>query len=138
MKDKLITKTITEAVLGYSNDAVKKTNISTDLIKLIGGKFETEEKLNDFVDMLIGGFTGDSRIITNTIWILRDIVQQLSGTLTVDTLKFILEQTLSIIVGNNRMEVDAGLHFLITFIKILPGPLTANHLPLIVSRLLNL
>lgn len=50
-------------------------------------------------------------------------------------MKYILEQISVYIVGKNRKETEAGVSFLITFIKVLPTPLVANHLEVIVKSL---
>jgi ribosomal RNA-processing protein 12 len=135
LSHKIVTRIVPEAVSAFNNEAVKQANISVDLLQLIGERFEAEAKLNEFVDIVIAGFAGDSQLISNTIWVLRDIIQQFTGSLTVETLKFILEQVLAFVVSNNRTEVNAAVNFVLTYTKILPGPLVLNYLPLIVKSL---
>lgn len=74
-------------------------------------------------------------MITNTIWVLRGILQQFTGSLSIDSLKFMLEQVLTFLIGNTRMEVDAALNFLLLYIRSLPIPLVSNYLSLIVKAL---
>lgn len=81
----------------------------------------------------MAGFGGDSTLITNTILILKEVVINFTGELTVNTLTFILEQVLVFLVGKNRNEVEASVAFVIVFVKSLPSPLVANHLSNIVS-----
>lgn len=97
--------------------------------------YQAEDQLNDFVDIMMAGFGGDSVLVTNTILALKSIVGHFTGNLTVATLQFILEQILVFLVGKSRPEVEAAIAFLITFIKVLPSPLVANHLETIVRRL---
>lgn len=94
---------------------------------------QKDEKLNDFIDVVCAGFGGDSVLISNTILTLKAIVTHFTGSLTVATLQFLLDQILAFLVGKNRSEVEASVVFLITFIKVLPSPLVANHLTSIVS-----
>jgi hypothetical protein len=49
----------------------------------------------------------------------KDLVAKLTGSLTVDPLKFIIEQVVEFVTSKNRKE---------------PSPLVANHLPIIVSN----
>lgn len=86
------------------------------------------------MDLIIAGFTGDSILIANTIWVLKNVLQTFTGTLTVDTLRFMLEQVGTFVIGNNRTEVEAALNFVLLYVKILPVPLVTNYLPLIVSE----
>ncbi|XP_055612832.1 RRP12-like protein [Uranotaenia lowii] len=133
--NKIITRTVPEAIASYNVEAVKQENLSNDLIEMVGNMYNSEGKINEFVDMLIAGFTGDSALICNTIWVLKNVLQTFTGTLKVDTLRFMLEQVLTFVVGNNRSEVDAALNFLLIYIKILPIPLVTNYLALIVKAL---
>ncbi|XP_058117095.1 RRP12-like protein [Anopheles ziemanni] len=132
---KLIQRTIMEAVTTYHMDAIKKDNIAVDLLTKIGQKFDDKGKINQFIEYVIAGFAGDSQMICNTIWVLRDILQQFTATLSIDSVKFMLEQVLTFLVGNSRQEVDAALHFLLVYTKILPIPLVTNYLSLIVKAL---
>lgn len=94
---------------------------------------QKDDKLNDFIDVVCAGFGGDSVLISNTILTLKAIVAHFTGSLTVSTLQFLLDQILAFLVGKNRSEVESAVVFLITFIKVLPAPLVANHLTTIVS-----
>lgn len=101
--------------------------------KFIIFSLQNDDKLNDFIDIVCAGFGGDSVIVSNTILTLKAIVTHFTGRLTVATLQFLLDQILAFLVGKNRSEVEASVIFLITFIKVLPSPLVANHLTSIVS-----
>lgn len=83
----------------------------------------------------MAGFGGDSVMITNTIQILKVIVQQFTGGLTLTTVTFILEQVLAFVVCKSRPEVEASIAFLIVFLKVLPSPFVANHLTEIVKSM---
>lgn len=89
--------------------------------------------MNDFVDILTAGFAGDESLITNTILAFRTVVQQQGKNLTINTLEFIMEQILVFLVQKTRSLAEASVAFLITFIKVMPSPLVANHLQTIVS-----
>lgn len=131
---KLIGKTIPEIIVAL-NVSNKKENVAINLLLKIGEIYQAEEQLNEFVDLIMAGFGGDTLLITNTILALKTIVNHFTGNLTVKTLQFILEQILAFLVGKNRSEVEASVAFLITFIKVLPSPLVANHLETIVRSL---
>lgn len=81
----------------------------------------------------MAGFGGDQILITNTILALRSIIQHLTGHITVSTLEFILQQVMVFLVQKIRQHSEASVTFLITFTKVLPSPLIANHLEFIVS-----
>uniref|UniRef100_W4VRP4 Uncharacterized protein n=1 Tax=Corethrella appendiculata TaxID=1370023 RepID=W4VRP4_9DIPT len=135
VNNKLVTKTLSEAVAAYHNDTVKSENLANHLIQKIGEMHNKESKLNEFIDLIIAGFTGDTQMITNTIWVLKNVLQEFNGSFNVDTLKYILEQVLVFTIGNNRQEVDAGVNFILTYTKILPSAFVSNYLPLIMKTL---
>lgn len=87
------------------------------------------------MNVLKAGFDGDSLVITNTIHVLRVIIQNYSGNLTLTTVTFMLEQVLAFVVTKNRAEVEASIQFILVFIKVLPAPYVANQLPNIVKSL---
>lgn len=91
--------------------------------------------MNELVDVLKAGLGGDPVIVTNTIHVYRAIVQHFTGDLTLQTISFVLEQVLAVLVGKNRSEVEAAVAFLSVFLKLLPAPYVANHLPSIVKSL---
>ncbi|XP_065087189.1 RRP12-like protein [Ochlerotatus camptorhynchus] len=135
LTNKIITRTVPEAVASYSVESVKHENLSNDLIELIGNMFNNEGKIKNFENLIIAGLVGDTTLVTNTIWVLKNVLQLFTGALTVDSLRFMLEQILTIMVGNNRSEVDAAINFLLLYIKILPVPLVTSDLPLITKAL---
>lgn len=83
----------------------------------------------------MAGFGGDSVLMTNTIQVLRIIVQNFTGNLTLTTLTYILERVLEFVVCKSRPEAEASIAFLMVFLKILPAPYIANHLPSVVKSL---
>lgn len=99
--------------------------------------YHEAEKLNDFVDILTAGFAGDESLITNTILAFRTVLQSQGKNLTVSTLEFIMEQIAVFLVQKSRPQAEASVAFLITFIKVMPTPLVANHLETIVSLRCN-
>ncbi|XP_035894909.1 RRP12-like protein [Anopheles stephensi] len=135
LESKLVTRTLSEVVATYHLDVIKKQQIGTELLEKIGELFDNQEKINDFIDLIIAGFLGDSQLITNTIGVLRTVLEKFTGSLAIDSLKFMLDQVLTFVIGKTRMEVDAGLHFLYVYTKILPIPLVTNYLSLIVNSL---
>uniref|UniRef100_A0A182NDX0 Uncharacterized protein n=1 Tax=Anopheles dirus TaxID=7168 RepID=A0A182NDX0_9DIPT len=135
LNSKLITRTISEVVSTFHLEPIKKNNTAIELLQKIGELFDNEEKINDFIDVIIAGFAGDSQLITNTINVLRSVLEKFTGSLSIESLKFMLDQVLTFLIGKTRMEVDASLHFVHVYTKILPIPLVTNYLPLIVKSL---
>ncbi|XP_053692986.1 RRP12-like protein [Sabethes cyaneus] len=133
--NKIVVRTVSEAVASYSVEAVKQENLSNDIIEMVGNMYNDEGKMNEFENIIIAGLAGDSTLITNTIWVLKNVLQTFTGSLTVDSLKFLLEQVLTIVICHNRTEVDAALNFLLIYIKILPVPMVTNYLPIIMKAL---
>lgn len=126
-------KAIPEAVLNYKEFSTRKEQVAEQLIKQIVNLYQEAGKINEFVDILTAGFTGDESLITNTILAFRAVLQQQGQHLTVSTLEFVLEQISVFIVQKSRHQAEAAVAFLITFIKVMPIPLVANHLETIVS-----
>lgn len=131
--DKIVSKTLPEAVLNYKEFSTRKENVSEEILKLILELYQEADKLNDFVDILTAGFAGDESLITNTILSFRTVLQCQGKHLTVSTLEFIMEQIAVFLVQKSRSQAEASVAFLITFIKVMPTPLVANHLESIVS-----
>lgn len=132
----LIEKSIPEALVAFHQAITKKReNIALKLLLKIAEHYDKEDRLNDFVDILMAGFGGESALITNTINMLRILVQQFTGGLTISTLTFILEQVLAFLVARSRPESEAAVNFLLVFVKVLPSPYVANHLTEIVRSL---
>lgn len=135
VNDKIVIKTIPEAIVSYKEFSTRKENISEEIIKLVGNLYQEADKLNDFVDILMAGFAGDESIITNTILAFRSMLQNLGKHLTINTLEFIMDQVLVFLVQKNRQQAEASVAFLITLIKVMPSPLIANHLENIMKAL---
>ncbi|XP_013109377.2 RRP12-like protein [Stomoxys calcitrans] len=133
--DKIVNKTLPEAILNYKEFSTRKENISEELLKLILNLYQEADKLNDFVDILTAGFTGDESLITNTILAFRTVLQCQGKNLTVSTLEFVMEQIAVFLVQKSRSQAEASVAFLITFIKVMPTPLVANHLETIMKTL---
>ncbi|XP_075158703.1 RRP12-like protein [Haematobia irritans] len=133
--DKLVTKTLPEAVLNYKEFSTRKENVSEEILKLILNLYQEAEKVNDFVDILTAGFAGDESLITNTILAFRTVLQCQGKNLTVSTLEFIMEQIAVFLVQKSRSQAEASVAFLITFIKVMPIPLVANHLETMMKSL---
>lgn len=135
VKNKMVKISISEVLASFHNEAVLKDGIAYNLLRTVGKLYEDADKLNDFVDAVMAGLVGDNQLISNTIAALKFIVQEFAQNLTIDSLKFILEQVLEFVVSNQRNEVNASLHFLVTFVKILPAPFVANHLRIVMKAL---
>ncbi|XP_030379067.1 RRP12-like protein [Scaptodrosophila lebanonensis] len=133
--DQLVMKAIPEAVLNYKEFSTRKESVAEQLIKLIANLYQEAKKINDFVDILTAGFTGDESLITNTILAFRAVLQQQGQHLTVNTLEFVLQQISVFVVQKSRGQAEAAIAFLITFIKVMPIPLVANHLETIMRSL---
>lgn len=135
VKNKIVKISISEALASFNNEAVIGDGIAYNLLRTVGKLYESAEKLNEFVDAVMAGLVGDNQLISNTIMSLKFIVQEFAENLTIDTLKFILEQILEFVVSNQRNEVNASLQFLVVFVKILPVAFVANHLRLIMKAI---
>ncbi|XP_017466364.1 PREDICTED: RRP12-like protein [Rhagoletis zephyria] len=135
VNDKIVMKTIPEAVISYKEFSTRKENVSEELIIFLANLYQEAGKLNDFVDILTAGFAGDDSLITNTILAFRAVVQNQGKNLTITTLEFIMEQILVFLVQKARSEAEAAVAFLITFIKVMPSPFVANHLDTIMKSL---
>ncbi|KAH8387862.1 hypothetical protein KR093_009905 [Drosophila rubida] len=133
--DQLVMKAIPEAVLNYKDFSTRKEQVAEQLIKLIANLYQEAGKINEFVDILTAGFTGDESLTTNTILAFRAVVQQQGQHLTVGTLEFVLQQVSVFLVQKSRHQAEAAVAFLITFIKVMPIPLVANHLETIMRSL---
>ncbi|KAH8271127.1 hypothetical protein KR018_000867 [Drosophila ironensis] len=133
--DQLVMKAIPEAVLNYKELSTSKEQVAEQLIKFIALLYQNAGKINDFVDILTAGFTGDESMITNTILALRAVLQDQGQHLTVATLEFVLQQVSVFLVQKSRNQAEAAVVFLITFIKVMPIPLVANHLETIMRSL---
>ncbi|XP_037936985.1 RRP12-like protein [Teleopsis dalmanni] len=133
--DKIVIKTIPEAVLSFKEFSTRKENVSEEIIITIAELYQNAEKLNDLVDILTAGLAGDESLVSNTILTFRTILQHQGKNLTVNTLEYILEQVSVFLVQKSRAQTEASIAFLITFIKVLPIPLIANHLETIMKSL---
>ncbi|XP_032582691.1 RRP12-like protein [Drosophila sechellia] len=133
--DQLVMKAIPEAVLNYREFSNKKESVAEQLIKSITKLYQDAGKINDFVDILTAGFNGDEMLVTNTILAFRAVLKQQGEHLTVATLEFVLQQVSVFLVQKSRKQAEAAVVFLITFIKVMPIPLVANHLEAIMRSL---
>lgn len=132
---KIVKVSISEVLAGYNNEAVMKDGTAFSLIRTVGKIFDDADKMSEFVDALAAGLIGDNQLISNTIHALKFIVQEFAENLSIDTLKFILDQVLEFVVTNQRIEVNASLHFLVVFVKIMPVAFIATCIGLIVKAL---
>lgn len=131
--DQLVMKAIPEAVLNYKEFSTRKEPVAEQLISLIANLYQEATKINEFVDILTAGFTGDESLITNTILTFRAVLQHQGQHLTIATLEFVLQQVSVFLVQKSRNQAEAAVAFLITFIKVMPIPLVSNYLETIVS-----
>lgn len=123
----IVNKAIAEAIF-VLHEFPKSNNIAQKLLQHIGDMYQRTDKMNDMIDILIAGFTGDQNLIGNTILSLKIIVSHLSGHITVSTLEFILDQVLAFLVSKNRKHVEPAISFMVTFVKVLPSPIVGTHL----------
>lgn len=126
-------KAIPEAVLNYKEFSTRKEPVAEQLISLIANLYQEASKINEFVDIVTAGFTGDESLITNTILTFRAVLQHQGQHLTIATLEFVLQQVSVFLVQKSRNQAEAAVAFLITFIKVMPIPLVSNYLETIVS-----
>lgn len=135
VKSKIVSISISEVLASFNNEAVMKDGIAYNLLRTVGKLFENVDQLNDFIDAVMAGLVGDNQLVSNTITALKFIVQEFAENMSIDSLKFILDQVMEFVVSNKRNEVSASLHFLVTFVKMLPVPFVANHLRIILKSI---
>lgn len=134
-KAKLVKISISEVLASFNNEAVMKDGIAFNLLRTVGKLFIDADQLNDFIDAVMAGLVGDNQLISNTISSLQFIIQEFVDNISVESMKFILDQVLEFVVSNQRNEVNASLHFLVTCIKKLPVPFVANQLRIILKAI---
>ncbi|KAG5671610.1 hypothetical protein PVAND_001803 [Polypedilum vanderplanki] len=136
INNKILKIAISEALAGFNNEAVMKDGIAYNLIRTIGKIYQENEKLNDFIDNVMVGLIGkDHQLISNTIFSLKFILQEFAENMSLDTIKFMLDQVLEFTVSNQRNEANSSLYFLATFTKLLPPPFVATHLGIIMKAI---
>lgn len=135
IKGKLVKISISEVLASFNNEAVMKDGIAYNLLRTVGKLFEEADQMSNFVDSVMAGLVGDNQLVSNTITALKFILQEFAEHLTVDTLKFIMEQVLEFVVSNQRNEVNASLAFLVVFVKVLPSPFVATQLRLMMKAI---
>lgn len=131
----LISRTIPECVLAYGNLEHSKENVADDLLQMIAELYKAENRLSEFIDLLMSGFAGDTVLIANTMLVLKSLLVHFTGDLTVQTLDFVLEQVLQFITAKQRNEVEASVAFVLVYIKVLPVPIVGKSLEKIVKSL---
>lgn len=132
--NKIVKTGISESIAGFNNEAVLKDGIAYNLLRTIGSIYQENEKLNEFVDTVMVGLVGkDHQLISNTIFALKFILQEFGEFMSIETVKFMLDQVLEFAVSNQRSEANASLYFLSTYTKLLPSAFVANHLGLIMK-----
>lgn len=136
-KDQLVMKAIPEAVLNYQEFSTHKEQVAEQLISLIVKLYKEAGKIDEFVEILTAGFTGDEKMITNTILTLCEVLQQQGEHITIAVLEFVLENVCVFLVQKSRNQAEAAVAFLIRFIKLLPMPLMTTYLETIVSETLS-
>jgi ribosomal RNA-processing protein 12 len=136
LNNKFIKIAISESLAGFNNEAVVKDGIAYNLLRTLGKLFEEKKKLNDFVDAVMVGLVGkDHQLNTNIIFALKFILQEFAESMSIETIKFMLDQVLEFLVSNQRNEANASLYFIATFTKILPTAFVATHLTLIMKAI---
>lgn len=132
----LVRQCITETVLCFPNHPEKPHQLCTEMIKSIGTFFSKQNKLDEFIELILIGFTSDTTdILVKTIWSINSIIQLFSNNIDNETLNFILENVYSSVQSNNRMEAKSALCTLYTFIKHIPRPTLTNHLEVLVKTI---
>ncbi|XP_059611587.1 RRP12-like protein [Phlebotomus argentipes] len=131
----LVKKTIPELILAYGSFHGTKDTVADDLLRRIADLHEKDDKLNDMIDSLSAGLAGDQVLVTNTILALKFLFQHFAENLRVTTIEFVLQQILSYSTGKQRPIVASCVGFLLVFVRVIPVPLVANHLTVIIKNL---
>lgn len=133
--DCLILKSLPECVLNYKKFSSGKEKISTDLLQTILEVYDKDNKLNDFVEILQSGLSGDETLISNSIFALQLVVRTHGKNLPISSLDYLLDQILMFLTQKSRLISRAALIYMIIYIKIVPASIVGRHLDNIVSEI---
>lgn len=135
LENPLILRTIPELIVAYNHGTNKRGNFAPNLLTKIGEICRNNGELERFVDTVVAGFGGDTKMIINTILALKAVVANFATNLTVKTHKFMLDLVLRFVTSKDRTEVVPAIAFLITYIKALPVAFVSLQLDTIVKSL---
>lgn len=133
--DNLVLKSLPECILNYKKFSSRNEKICIELLQIILEVYVKENKLNDFVEILTSGFSGDETLIANTIFALQLVIRTQGKDIPISCLDFLLDQILMFQTQKSRLISRAALIYIIIYIKIVPTSIVARHLENIVSEL---
>lgn len=133
--DNLVLKSLPECILNYKKFSSRNEKICIELLQIILEVYVKENKLNDFVEILTSGFSGDETLIANTIFALQLVIRTQGKDIAISCLDFLLDQILMFQTQKSRLISRAALIYIIIYIKIVPTSIVARHLENIVSEL---
>lgn len=114
----LIKQCVTETVFCFPNNPEKPHQLCTEMLKILGTNFNDQGKLQEFIELILIGFTSDNTdLLIKTIWSINNILQFFSDNIETETLNFVLENIYSSVLSKQRMEAKSALCTLYTFIK---------------------
>uniref|UniRef100_A0A336K759 CSON002252 protein n=1 Tax=Culicoides sonorensis TaxID=179676 RepID=A0A336K759_CULSO len=132
----LIRQCITETVLCHPNNSDRPNQLCTEMIKIIGTLYKDNGKLNEFIELVLIGFTSDKiDLVVKTIWSLNNVLQLHSDSMYDNTFIFILENLCNSVQSNNRMEAKSALCTLYTFVKHTPRVTLTSHLEVLIKTM---
>lgn len=132
----LVRQCITETVLCFPNNPEKPNQLCTEMIKTMGNIFSNQGKLDEFIELVLIGFTSDATdLLIKTIWSINSILQLFSNSIDSETLNFVLENVYTSVQSSNRMEAKSALCTLYTFAKHIPRATLTTQLEVLVKTI---
>lgn len=129
----LIKSAIPEAVLCCKDINERCRAAAYDLLNMIGETLLHHNQMQPFVTMLIAGFGGTSHMMSATGLALASVLHHFSGALGQQNIEFMIENVGILATSSTREIVASCLSFVKVYCRILPSPIVASSLPVIVS-----
>lgn len=129
----LIKAAVPEAVLCCKDINERCRAAAYDLLNVIGDTLLQHNQMQQFVTMLIAGLGGTSQMMASTGLALASVLHHFSGALGQENIQFMVENISILSASATREIVAACLSFIKVYCRILPSPVVASALPVIVS-----
>lgn len=131
----LVKAAIPEAVI-CCKDINERCRIAAyDLLNVIGDTLLQHNQMQQFVTMLIAGLAGTTQLMSCTGLALASVLHHFSGALGHENIQFMIENISLLATSATREIVASCLSFIKVYCNILPSPIVAASLPVIVSIL---
>ncbi|CAH1156050.1 unnamed protein product [Phaedon cochleariae] len=137
-ESKLIKSVIPEAVLCCKDINEKCRATAYELLNTIGTRLMEQDKMQEFVTMVVAGLAGSPQLMSCTVLALSSILHNFSGALGMDNIKFLLGNICTLMASPTREIVASCLSFLKVYYTTLPTPMVASSLESMMSALTNM